>query len=139
MYGKMQGSGLNEIIPLICTSAVWGQYPGLFHPESPQRWLHRGAATDARVVLPLLPGRSFQVTSRAGAGGLRQAGPRGRELGGDSEGDAEAAPLGRGSRLGSSGPSGVCSSPWAVRVTGRRGPEPGGLYEPRLTERAKFQ
>ena len=39
MYGKMQGSGLNEIMPLICTSAVWGQYPGLFHPECPQGWL----------------------------------------------------------------------------------------------------
>ena len=35
MYGKMQGSGLIEIIPLICTSAIGGQYPVLSHPESP--------------------------------------------------------------------------------------------------------
>ena len=26
MYGKMQESGLTAIIPLICTSAIWGQY-----------------------------------------------------------------------------------------------------------------
>ena len=36
MYGKMQEFGLTEIIPLICTSAIWGQYPVLSHPESPQ-------------------------------------------------------------------------------------------------------
>ena len=36
MYGKMQGSGLIEIIPLICTSATWGQYSAFLHPESPQ-------------------------------------------------------------------------------------------------------
>lgn len=36
MYGKMQESGLTEIIPLICTSALWGQYPVLSHPDSPQ-------------------------------------------------------------------------------------------------------
>ena len=33
MYGKMQESGLTEIIPLICTSALWGQYPSFVHPE----------------------------------------------------------------------------------------------------------
>ena len=27
MYGKMQVSGLTEIIPFICISAVWGQPP----------------------------------------------------------------------------------------------------------------
>ena len=32
----MQESGLTEITPLICTSAIWGQYPVLSHPESPQ-------------------------------------------------------------------------------------------------------
>ena len=26
MYGKMQESELIEIIPLMCTSAIWGQY-----------------------------------------------------------------------------------------------------------------
>ena len=36
MYGKMQESGLTEIIPLICTSAIWSQYPAFLHPESPQ-------------------------------------------------------------------------------------------------------
>ena len=28
-------SGLIKIIPLICTLAIWGQYPVLSHPESP--------------------------------------------------------------------------------------------------------
>ena len=36
MYGKMHESGLTEIIPLICTSATWGQHPVLSQPESPQ-------------------------------------------------------------------------------------------------------
>ena len=36
MYEKMEESGLIEIIPLICTSAVWGQYPVFSHPETPQ-------------------------------------------------------------------------------------------------------
>ena len=35
MYEKMQESGLTEIIPSICTLAVWGQHPVLSHPESP--------------------------------------------------------------------------------------------------------
>ena len=32
----MQEFGLTEIIPLMCTSAIWGQYPVLSHPEPPQ-------------------------------------------------------------------------------------------------------
>ena len=36
MYEKMQESGLPEIIPLICISAVWGQDPVFSHPELPQ-------------------------------------------------------------------------------------------------------
>ena len=36
MYWKMQESGLTEIILLMCTSAIWGQYHVLSHPESPQ-------------------------------------------------------------------------------------------------------
>ena len=36
MHGKMQESGLTEIIPLICTSAIWGLYPVFSHPEFPQ-------------------------------------------------------------------------------------------------------
>ena len=43
MSGKMQRSGLTEIIPLMCTSAVWGQHPVFSHPESlqgaPLGWL----------------------------------------------------------------------------------------------------
>ena len=36
MFGKMQESGLTEIIPLMCTLAIYGQYLVLSHPESPQ-------------------------------------------------------------------------------------------------------
>ena len=36
MYGETQESGLTEIIPLICTAAIWDQYPVFSHPESPQ-------------------------------------------------------------------------------------------------------
>ena len=32
----MQESGLTEIIPLMCTSAIWGQHSVLSHPESPR-------------------------------------------------------------------------------------------------------
>ena len=32
----MQESGLTEIIPLVCTSAIWSQYSLLSHPESLQ-------------------------------------------------------------------------------------------------------
>ena len=47
MYGKMQESGLTEIILLICTSALWGQGPVLSHPESPQgAWLGVAVVAD---------------------------------------------------------------------------------------------
>ena len=36
MYGKMQDSGITEIIPLIFTSVIWGRYPVFPHPEFPQ-------------------------------------------------------------------------------------------------------
>ena len=36
MCGRMQESGLTEIIPLICVSALWGQDPVFSHPEFPQ-------------------------------------------------------------------------------------------------------
>ena len=36
MHGKTQESGLTEILPLICTSAIWGQDPVLSPPEFPQ-------------------------------------------------------------------------------------------------------
>ena len=35
LHGKMKTSGLVEIAPLTCTSAVCGRYPVLSHPESP--------------------------------------------------------------------------------------------------------
>ena len=36
MYGKMQESGLTEIIPLMCILAILGQNAPFLHPESPQ-------------------------------------------------------------------------------------------------------
>ena len=36
MYGKMPECGLIEIIPLICSLTLLGQYPIFLHPESPQ-------------------------------------------------------------------------------------------------------
>ena len=36
MYGKMPESGLTEIIPLICISAICGQCSVFFFPEFPQ-------------------------------------------------------------------------------------------------------
>ena len=36
MHGKLENSRLIEIMPLMCTSALWGQDPRLSHPESPQ-------------------------------------------------------------------------------------------------------
>lgn len=36
MKGKMRESGFPEAIPLICTSAVWGQGPVFPHPELPR-------------------------------------------------------------------------------------------------------
>ena len=34
MNGKMQESGLTEIISLICSLAIGGQYPAFLSPES---------------------------------------------------------------------------------------------------------
>ena len=54
MYGKMQESGLTEIIPLICTSAIWGQYPDT-------SWVSSGLTQGVAAVWCLLDGRhSFQ-------------------------------------------------------------------------------
>ena len=36
LYGKMEETGLTEIIPLICTSTFWGQHPVFSHPAFPQ-------------------------------------------------------------------------------------------------------
>ena len=43
-FGKMQSSGLMDIIPLACTSAVWGQNPLFSHPQFPQGLLLGEAA-----------------------------------------------------------------------------------------------
>ena len=45
MYGRMQETGLTEIIPLICTLTIWSQYPVFLPPESPQ-----GAQSEAAVA-----------------------------------------------------------------------------------------
>lgn len=36
MHGKMQESRLTEVIPLVCTSAIWGENPVLSHSKSPR-------------------------------------------------------------------------------------------------------
>ena len=38
LYMRKCKSGLIEIIPLVCTLAIWGRYPVLSHPESQQNW-----------------------------------------------------------------------------------------------------
>ena len=64
MYGKMQASRLTEIIPLICTSATWGQYPVLSHPESPQG-APSGMATAAEGLAVGSPFASILSSLRA--------------------------------------------------------------------------
>ena len=56
LYGKMQGSGLTEIIPLICTTPICGLYAVFSHPEFPQG-LPQGVAAvrwllTAGILLP---------------------------------------------------------------------------------------
>ena len=53
MYGKMQESGLTEIVPLICTSAICGQHPVVSHPESP--W---GTSLTDGLTMGFYPGSS---------------------------------------------------------------------------------
>ena len=55
MYGKVQESGPDEIIPLMHSLPLQGQYPVLFHPEPPQG-IPLGAATviDDHSILCLL-------------------------------------------------------------------------------------
>ena len=55
MYWKMQESGLIEVIPLIGTSAIWGQYPVFSHPELPQGSpAHGGRLQSLMTITPLL-------------------------------------------------------------------------------------
>ena len=42
MFGKIQESGLNEMIPLIYILAIQGQYPIFLHSEFPSRCTIRG-------------------------------------------------------------------------------------------------
>ena len=51
MSGKLQESGLIEIIPLMGTSALWGQPPVFLHPESPEG-APLGAAAEAESLTP---------------------------------------------------------------------------------------
>ena len=53
-YGKTQDSGLTEIIPLMCTSAPWGQYPVFSHPKFRQCSLaHTRGLQSLMTVNPL--------------------------------------------------------------------------------------
>ena len=52
MYEKMQESGLNEIIPFTCISAIWGQYPMLFLSAHHSEWLQPKSCPIAGTVFP---------------------------------------------------------------------------------------
>ena len=54
MYGKMQESGLTEIIFLICTTAIWGLYPIFAYPEFPQSSLAHVGGLQSLMTDPLL-------------------------------------------------------------------------------------
>ena len=58
-------SGLIEIIPLVCTSAIRGQYPVFSHPESPQGVLLGGGCISRHCFHP-----EFPRGSPSGAGRL---------------------------------------------------------------------
>ena len=58
MYGKVQESGLTEILPFVCISAVRGQYPVFSHPEFPQ-----GSPWGVAVVCWLVDGGIFSFLS----------------------------------------------------------------------------
>ena len=51
MYGKIQESGLIEIILLICILTIYSQYPDFHHSEFPPRCTVAGAATVADGLL----------------------------------------------------------------------------------------
>ena len=58
MYGKMRESGLTEIIPLISTLTIEGQYPVFIHHESLQ-----GAMLGVTVVAKSLMIKTFFIYS----------------------------------------------------------------------------
>jgi len=57
MYGKMQESGPDEIIPFISISAIWGQYPVFLLSAHRSEWLQpKGCQIAGTVFLPGCPG-----------------------------------------------------------------------------------
>ena len=63
----MLESGLSEIIPLICTSAIWGPYP-VFTP-----WVPLGSPEGMTVVWALIEGR-YSSPSQVPSGSLAHTG-----------------------------------------------------------------
>ena len=61
MYWKMQESGLIEVIPLIGTSATWGQYPVFLQHPKFFGWRRQWQPTPV-----LLPGKSHGWRSLVG-------------------------------------------------------------------------
>ena len=72
----MQESGLTEITPLMCTSALWGQHSVLSHPESPKA-AQLGAAAVAEGLMVGSPFvsilSSFSIHHQGGCSGLMAA------------------------------------------------------------------
>jgi len=62
----MQECGFTETIPLICTSAFWGQYPVFSHPEILRahcgEWLQSGGCSMPSILfLPEFPQGSLSL------------------------------------------------------------------------------
>ena len=66
MYGKMQESGLTEVIPLMCTSDLWGQDLVFSQPEFHRayygEWMQSDGCWMAGVLSFLSPLRAHQLT-----------------------------------------------------------------------------
>ena len=71
MYRKMHESGLTDIIPLMCTSALWGQYPVFSHPEFPQGSPREWLQSEGGWMAGILSSPEFPQGSPAHAGGLQ--------------------------------------------------------------------
>ena len=52
---KMQEPWLTEVIPWMCTSALWGQHPVFSHPESPHCTPLGMAAVAEGLMAGILP------------------------------------------------------------------------------------
>ena len=55
MYGKMQESGLTEIIPFISISAIWGQGPAFFAPQFLSAYTSEWLSDPKGILLPECP------------------------------------------------------------------------------------